>query len=128
MRGLTVVAGRNDYMDNRLDEVKRLTARQEGRAASAFGPLLAISRVRHHLEGMAFCLFENRTEWSHSSRSGTGGKRYRDAKAAIFGHSDRWKGTTGLKKNWARRSGYTPPQFTHLTPEQESDAGRKRLA
>ena len=49
MRGLTVVAGCNDYMDNRLEEVKR----QEVRAASAFGPLLAISRVRHHLEGMA---------------------------------------------------------------------------
>ncbi len=62
MRGLTVVAGCNNYMDNRLDEVKRLTARQEVRAASAFGPLLAISRVRHHLEGMAFAFSENRTE------------------------------------------------------------------
>src|SRR5437667_12425350 len=40
MRGLTVVAGCNNYMDNRLEEVKRLTARQEVRAASAFGPLL----------------------------------------------------------------------------------------
>ena len=58
MRGLTVVAGCNDYMDNRLEEVKR----QEVRATSAFGPLLAISRVRHHLEGMAFAFSENRTE------------------------------------------------------------------
>ncbi len=47
MRGLTVVAGCNDY---------------EVRATSAFGPLLAISRVRHHLEGMAFAFSENRTE------------------------------------------------------------------
>jgi len=58
MRGLTVVAGCNDYMDNRLEEVKR----QEVRAASAFGPLLAISRIRHRLEGMAFAFSENRTE------------------------------------------------------------------
>ena len=58
MRGLTVVAERNDYMDNRLEEVKR----QEVRAASAFGPLLAISRVPHHLEGIAFAFSENRTE------------------------------------------------------------------
>ena len=58
MRGLTVVAGCNDYMDNRLEEVKR----QEVRAASAFGPLLAISRVPHHLEGMAFAFSENRTK------------------------------------------------------------------
>ena len=34
MRGLTVVAGCDDYMDDRLEEVKR----QEVRAASAFGP------------------------------------------------------------------------------------------
>jgi hypothetical protein len=27
-----------------------------------------------------------------------------------------------------KKKRYTPPQFTHLTPEQESDAGRKRLA
>ncbi len=58
LRGLTVVAGCYDYMDNRLEEVKR----QEVRATSAFGPLLAISRVRHHLEGMAFAFSENRTE------------------------------------------------------------------
>jgi hypothetical protein len=58
MRGLTVVAGCNDYMDNRLEEVKR----QEVRAASAFGPDYAISRACHRLEGMAFAFSENRTE------------------------------------------------------------------
>ena len=102
MRGLTVVAGCNDYMDNRLEEVKRLTARQEVRAASAFGPLLAISLACHRLEGKAFCLF-GKQNTSDSPRSCTGGKRYRDARAAIFGRSDRWEGTTGLKKNRARR-------------------------
>ena len=100
--GLTVVAGCDDYMDNRLEEVKRLTARQEVRAASAFGPLLAISLACHRLEGKAFCLF-GKQNTSDSPRSCTGGKRYRDARAAIFGRSDRWEGTTGLKKNRARR-------------------------
>jgi len=89
MRGLTVVAGCNDYMDNRLEEVKRLTARQV-RAGQHSAPLLAISRVRHHLEGI-FCLFGKQNK-SDSPRSGTGGKRYRDAQAAMFGRTIDGKG------------------------------------
>src|SRR6266699_1300720 len=49
-----------------------------------------------------FCLFGKQNK-SGSPRSCTSGKRYRDAKAAIFCRSDRWEGTTGLKKNRARR-------------------------
>jgi len=83
MQGLTVVAGRNDCMDNRLDEVKRLTARQEVRAASAFGPLLAISHGRHRLEGMAFAFSENRTEGTFRDPTQVGNAIVK--KRSIFG-------------------------------------------
>jgi hypothetical protein len=98
MRGLTVVAWCNDYMDNRLKEVKR----QEVRAASAFGPLLAISRACHRLEGMAFAFSENRTKVT--LRDPTQMENAIVTRRLQFlGRSDRWKGTTGLKKNRARR-------------------------
>jgi hypothetical protein len=63
MRGLTVVAGCNGYMDNRLEEVKRLTAPAGGASRVCIRPLdQAISSAHHRLERMAFVFSENRTE------------------------------------------------------------------
>src|SRR5436309_13321609 len=36
----------------------------------------------------------------------------------FFGRSDRWEGTTGLKKNRARRRDIPRLGFAHLSPEQ----------
>src|SRR5438552_12260048 len=82
--------------------LRRKWTMQSARTTNAivFGTSASLDIFRLGRNG--FCLF-GKPHKSDSPRSCIGGKRYRDAKATIFCRSDRWEGTTGLKKNRARR-------------------------